>query len=73
MKELTQAQAVSQARKVAKENGLVLRKANVLLAGTPAYRFYDRQTGAKKSNLMTLRCIKEFANNSPEPWTSLFN
>lgn len=39
MKELTQAKAVSQARKVAKENGLVLRKANVLLAGTPAYRF----------------------------------
>lgn len=70
---LNQAQTVKKARQWAKENNLVLRKANVLLAGDKAYAFYSRINDERKSRYFTLAILKDCANYSQVGFSEFLN
>nr|WP_313098327.1 hypothetical protein [Moraxella sp. CTOTU48717] len=59
---VTQNEAVKQARKFARENGMVIRKANVLLAGNKAYAFYSKDDNQRNSAYFTLADLAGIAN-----------
>ena len=60
-----QKQSVAELRAWAKYNGYVMRKCNVLLAGSNAYKLYDKVSDKAVSNYFTLHDITKINNDSP--------
>lgn len=63
---LNQNESVKMARKVAKENGFVIRESGYLLDGKKAYGFFNRETNKRDSRLFTLKDIKCCANTDQD-------
>ena len=49
-----------------KKKGYVMRKCNVLLGGSKAYKLYDKVSGKAVSNYFTLDCITKINNGCSE-------
>ena len=60
-----QNESVKELRAWARQNGYVMRKCNVLLGGSKAYKLYNKISGEEVSNYFTLYCITKI-NNSDE-------
>ena len=61
-----QNEGVKALREWAKQNGYVMRKCNVLLAGSKAYKLYDKVSDKAVSNYFTLDCITKINNGCSE-------
>ena len=62
---INQRQSVKQLRVWAKQKGYVMRKCNVLLAGSKAYKLYDKVSDKAVSNYFTLHDITKINNDYP--------
>ena len=60
-----QNESVKEFRAWAKQNNYIMRKCNVLLAGSKAYKLYDKVSDKAVSNYFTLDCITKINNGSP--------
>ena len=60
-----QNESVKALRAWTKQNGYVMRKCNVLLAGSNAYKLYDKVSDKAVSNYFTLHDITKINNDSP--------
>ena len=61
-----QNEGVKALREWAKQKGYVMRKCNVLLAGSKAYKLYDKVSDKAVSNYFTLDCITKINNGCSE-------
>ena len=59
-----QKESVKEFRAWARQNGYVMRKCNVLLSGSKAYKLYNKVSDKTVSNYFTLDCITKI-NNGP--------
>ena len=59
-----QKESVKELRAWARQNGYVMRKCNVLLGGSRAYKLYNKVSDKAVSNYFTLDCITKI-NNGP--------
>ena len=60
-----QNESVKEFRAWAKQNGYVMRKCNVLLAGSKVYKLYDKSSDKAMSGYFTLNDITKINNGSP--------
>ena len=63
---INQNQSVKALREWAKQNGYVMRKCNVLLAGSKAYKLYDNSSDYAVSNYFTLHDVTKINNYCSE-------
>ena len=63
---INQNESVKQLRAWARQKGYIMRKCNVLLAGSKAYKLYDKVSGKAVSNYFTLDCITKINNGCSE-------
>ena len=59
-----QNESVKEFRAWAKQNGYVMRKCNVLLGGSKAYKLYDKVNNKAVSSYFTLHDITKINNGS---------
>lgn len=59
---INQNESVKELRAWAKQNGYVMRKCNVLLGGSKAYKLYDKADNKAVSNYFTLCDITHINN-----------
>ena len=57
-----QKESVKELRVWARQNGYVMRKCNVLLGGSKAYKLYNKVSDRAVSNYFTLDCITKINN-----------
>ena len=60
---INQNESVKALRAWAKDNGYVMRKCNVLLGGSKAYKLYDKVDNKAVSRYFTLDCITKIKNS----------
>ena len=63
---INQRQSVKQLRAWAKQKGFVMRKCNVLLGGSKAYKLYDKVNDKAVSNYFTFYDITQIKNYCDE-------
>ena len=63
---INQRQSVKQLRAWAKQKGYVMRKCNVLLGGSKAYKLYDKVNDKAVSNYFTFYDITQIKNYCDE-------
>ena len=63
---INQNKSVKQLRAWAKQKGYVMRKCNVLLAGSKTYKLYDKASGKAVSRYFTLYDVTKVNNYCPE-------
>ena len=61
-----QNESIKEFRAWAKQNGYIMRKCNVLLAGNKAYKLYDKVNDKAISRYFTLDCITKINNECSE-------
>ena len=61
-----QNESIKEFRAWAKQNGYIMRKCNVLLAGSKAYKLYDKVNDKAVSRYFTLDCITKINNECSE-------
>ena len=59
-----QNESVKELRAWARQNGYVMRKCNVLLGGSKAYKLYNKVDNKAVSSYFTLDCITKINNGS---------
>ena len=59
-----QNESVKELRAWARQNGYVMRKCNVLLGGSRAYKLYNKVDNKVVSSYFTLDCITKINNGS---------
>ena len=68
---INQNQSVKELRVWAKRKGYVMRKCNVLLAGSKAYKLYDKVNDKAVSRYFTLDCVTKINNGCSEGFECL--
>ena len=68
---INQNESVKQLRAWTRQKGYIMRKCNVLLAGSKAYKLYDKVSGSAVSNYFTLDCITKINNGCSEGFAYL--
>ena len=68
---INQNESVKALRVWAKQKGYIMRKCNVLLAGSRAYKLYDKTNDKAVSSYFTLSDITQINNYSSEGFESL--
>ena len=63
---INQNESVKQLRAWAKSKGYVMRKCNVLLGGSKAYKLYDKVSDKAVSNYFTLYDVTKISNYCSE-------
>ena len=63
---INQNESVKKLRAWAKQKGYVMRKCNVLLAGSKAYKLYDKVNDKAVSRYFTLYDVTKIDNYCPE-------
>ena len=61
-----QNESVKELRAWARQNGYIMRKCNVLLGGSKAYKLYDKVNDKAISNYFTLYDVTKINNYCPE-------
>lgn len=61
-----QNESVKELRAWARQNGFVMRKCNVLLGGSKAYKLYTKVDNKAVSSYFTLDCITKINNASSD-------
>ena len=68
-----QKQSIKELRAWAKQNGYVMRKCNVLLSGSKAFKLYDKVSDKAVSSYFTLNDVTMINNNSDVGFISLLH
>ena len=68
---INQNESVKELRAWAKQKGYVMRKCNVLLAGSKAYKLYDKASGEAVSRYFTLYDVTKINNGCSEGFECL--
>ena len=73
MLQKNQKQSIKELRALAKFNGYIMRKCNVLLSGSKAFKLYDKESDKAVSSYFTLNGVTMINNNSDVGFSGLLH